>query len=275
MPDDMLKLENKNALVIGGGGDYQGGHTALRLAQAGCNVAIADASLEGARTYAEKVAAMGRKSSAHACDILDSAALEQVIARVDEEMGGIDVLAMIVGAPHWCKSMDLPIEAWDRDLAFNLRYVFVASRAAAKAMRAHGRGGAITCVTSISGVRAAPAHAAYGAAKAGLIHLVKSLAKEWGQFGVRVNSVAPGTIFSARVLDTPKSREAAAASGIPLKRRGQPDEVAKVITFLSSDLASYVTGETIMVDGGWSTSLEALPFSTSQNQESTAAPSES
>lgn len=260
MATDMLKLTNKNALVIGGGGGHMGGQTTLKLAEAGCNVAIADVALEGAQALAAQVSAMGCKASAHACDIMDAAAIERLVEQVDADMGGIDVLATIVGAPHWCPLSEFSLENWDRDFSFNLKYVFVASRAVAKAMAKHGRGGAITCVTSISGVRAAPSHAAYGAAKAGLIHLVKSMANEWGGDGIRVNSVAPGTIFSARVVDTPESREFARNSTIPLRRRGEPDDVAKVITFLSSDLASYVTGETIMVDGGWNTAPEKLPY---------------
>ncbi len=264
MVNDMLKLENKNALVIGGGGGHMGGQTTLKLAEAGCNVAIADLALEDAQSLAAQVNAMGRKASAHGCDILDPTAIERVVEQVDAEMGGIDVFATIVGAPLWKSIADMSLENWDRDFSLNLRYAFVACRAVARAMTKHGRGGAITCVTSISGVRAAPAHAAYGAAKAGLIHLVKSMANEWGGDGIRVNSVAPGTIFSGRVLDTPESREIARNSTIPLRRRGQPEEVAKVITFLSSDLASYVTGETIMVDGGWNTAPERMQFRTGQ-----------
>lgn len=260
MATDLLKLNGKNALVMGGGGGHMGGQTSLKLAEAGCNVAVADIALEGAQSLAAQIAAMGRKASAHACDILDAAAIERMVEQVDAEMGGIDVLATVVGAPLWTRLADYSLEQWDRDFSFNLRYVLVTCRAVAKAMAKHKRGGAITCVTSISGVRAAPSHAAYGAAKAGLIHLVKSMANEWGGDGIRVNSVAPGTIFSARVVDTPESRESARNSTIPLRRRGNPEEVAKVIVFLSSDLASYVTGETIMVDGGWNTAPERLPF---------------
>src|SRR5262249_32623810 len=116
---------------------------------------------------------------------------------------------------------------------------------------AQGTGGAIVSVASVSGLSAAPLHGAYGAAKAGLISLTKTLAVELAASGIRVNAVAPGAIATPRALAmTSPERRAESARAIPMGRWGEPEEIAKAVTFLASDLASYITGQTLVVDGG-------------------------
>ncbi|MCH7554369.1 MAG: SDR family oxidoreductase, partial [Chloroflexi bacterium] len=119
------------------------------------------------------------------------------------------------------------------------------------AMIAQGNGGSIISIASMSGISGAPRHSAYGAAKAGLIHWTKSMAVEWGPHGIRINAVAPGSIMTPRALaNTPPGRDEQLRSIIPLARRGEPDDIAKAVLFFASDMAGYITGQTLIVDGG-------------------------
>ncbi|MCY3569011.1 MAG: SDR family oxidoreductase, partial [Chloroflexi bacterium] len=140
---------------------------------------------------------------------------------------------------------------WDRDHRMNLRYFFINAQLAARSMIARGAPGSIVCISSVEGMQSAPNHASYGAAKAGLINLVRSMAVELAPHHIRVNSVAPGSIATPRIPASPERVKRTAEGLIPFKRLGETDEVAKAVLFLLSDMASYVTGHTLLVDGGW------------------------
>jgi NAD(P)-dependent dehydrogenase (short-subunit alcohol dehydrogenase family) len=142
-------------------------------------------------------------------------------------------------------------EQWELDHRRNLRHFFFTARAVAGSLIRREKPGAIACIASVSGLQSAPHHASYGAAKAGLMNLVRTMAVEWAPHDIRVNAIAPGSIATPRIPDTPEARERHRQSLIPMKRRGTTDEIGKVATFLVSDLASYVTGHTVPVDGGW------------------------
>jgi NAD(P)-dependent dehydrogenase (short-subunit alcohol dehydrogenase family) len=253
MSDDVFKLVGKKAVVIGGGLGM-GESTAMRLAEAGCDVAVVDLDIGRAEKVAGQVEALGRRAVPIACDVLDDKAVVAMVDEVERSLGGLDVMASIVGQAVWSGVLDLKPEQWDLDHRRNLRYFFVVAQAVARSMVSRGVGGAITAVSSVSGIGGAPGHAAYGAAKAGLISLVKSMAVELADHGVRVNSIAPGVIRTPRTLLNPNAAafdEQIRQSLIPFKRQGETDEIAKAILFLSSDLASFVTGQTLAVDGGW------------------------
>jgi NAD(P)-dependent dehydrogenase (short-subunit alcohol dehydrogenase family) len=198
MSNSVFGLEGKNALVIGGG-QGMGEATVMQLANAGANVTVLDLEMSRAEAIAAKVKALGRKSWAVSANVLDDAALKAVIAKVDADMGGIDVMASIIGMAGWSKLVDMSEDLWDLEQNRNLRYFFIAARETAKSMMKHKKEGSIVCITSIDGVRSAPYHAAYGAAKAGLIGLMKSMAAEWAIDGIRVNAVAPGVIITPRI----------------------------------------------------------------------------
>lgn len=246
----LFGLEGKKALVVGGGRGM-GEATALHLAQVGCDVAVLDNQQDRAEFVANEVEKLGRRAMPVVADILDEASVRHAVADVEAELGGLDVLVTIVGQALFKPLVDMTVEEWDSEQARNLRYFFVTGRAVAQSMMARGVKGSIVCVGSVDGVVGAPMHGAYGAAKAGLMHLVKSMAAEWGRAGIRVNSVAPGGITTPRLPETPESLAMMENSVIPLGRPGTTDEIAGAALFLTSNLSSYVTGHTLMVDGGW------------------------
>jgi NAD(P)-dependent dehydrogenase (short-subunit alcohol dehydrogenase family) len=261
MSQDIFKLDGKRAVVIGGGLGM-GEATVMRLAGAGCDVAVVDLDIGRAEKVAGQVEALGRRAIPIACDVLDDKSVTAMVEEVESSLGGLDVMASIVGQAEWSGMFDLTPEQWDLDHRRNLRYFFFVAQAAARSMVRRGVGGAITAVSSVSGIQGAPTHAAYGAAKAGLISLVKSMAVELADHGVRVNSIAPGIIRTPRTLLHTSAAEQDARirqSLIPFKRLGETDEIAKAILFLSSDLASFVTGQTLAVDGGWTAQFLVTP----------------
>lgn len=246
----LFGLEGKRAVVIGGGRGM-GEASALHLARAGCDVAIVDNVLERAELVAAEVRQVGRKALPVAADILDEGAVDGAIAGIERELGGIDVLVTIVGQAMFKPLLETSGAEWDAEMNRNLRYVFVTAKAVARGMIARGQGGAIVCVGSIDGVVGAPLHAPYGAAKAGLMHLVKSMAAEWGRDEIRVNAIAPGSITTPRLPETPESLAIIRDSVMPLGRPGTTDDIGGAVLFLASRLANYVTGHTLNVDGGW------------------------
>ncbi len=248
--NDVFGLKGKRALVIGGGAGI-GEHTSIRLAEAGCNIAVGDMDAGRGEAAARMLRTLGVEAYPIIGDVVDPVQVPKLVAQADEVLGGIDVLVTVVGATRTGSLLEMDLETWEHDQQLNLRHVFLLNREVAKAMVARNLPGVMTCVTSVSGVQAAPNHGAYGAAKAGLIHLVQTMAIEWAQYGIRVNGVGPGTVVTPRLPDTPERAEEVRRSKIPMKRRGTADEIAKAILFMSSDLASYITGQNLMVDGGW------------------------
>jgi 2-deoxy-D-gluconate 3-dehydrogenase len=249
MSNPMLGLEGRKALIIGGG-QGMGEASADCLAAAGCDVAVVDIDADRAARVAAKVKDAGRQGFAIVGNVLVDAEVPGIIAEADEKLGGIDVLVSIVGQAAMGPALEMTAETWDLDQTRNLRYFFVLAQAVAAAMIRRERGGAIIGIASVDGLQGSAYHASYGAAKAGLISLVKSLAVEWAQHGIRVNAVAPGHIVTPRLYDTNARVAFYADSPIPMKRRGQPSDIAKAVTFLASDLAGYVSGVALPVDGG-------------------------
>ena len=250
MLTSLLGLEGKKALIVGGGRGM-GESSAMHLATAGCDVAVLDNDMGRAQHVADAVNAKGRKGVAIVANILDEADVARAVAEAEEALGGLDVLVTIVGQALFKPTMETSLEEWDYDQSRNLRYFFVTAKAVAASMMARKSGGALVAIGSMDGLMGSPFHAAYGAAKAGLLHLVKSLAAEWGRDGIRVNAIAPGSITTPRLPETPEMLASLKASVLPMGRPGTTDEIAGAVLFLASSLSSYVTGHTICVDGGW------------------------
>jgi NAD(P)-dependent dehydrogenase (short-subunit alcohol dehydrogenase family) len=267
-----LGLTGRSVLILGAG-EGLGEQSALLLADAGCLIAVADLELERAGRVRSLLADRGTRSLALALDVTDDTALANAVERVDSELGNLYGLVTIVGGSStWSSITETTGDQWDHDFRLNLRYFFVAGREVARSLIRRGAPGSMVCVSSIDGFRAAGYHAAYGASKAGMISLVKSMAAEWGPLGIRVNSVAPGSTITPT---TPDIGEADIRPGrAPLRRRGTANEIAKAVLFLMSDLASYVTGHTLPVDGGLM-AIGPFPFGPSPSDHVLASQVES
>ena len=250
--EDMFGLSGKTA-VVWGGGQGLGAASARRLARAGCNIAVVDYVSERAEQIAGEIRVLGRQAVALTADATNEKQVQAAVTAAEEALAPVDVMVTVVGMATWKPLLDVDADDWSHDIAANLNSFLYTSRAVARSLRRTGRSGAIVGITSVSGLISAPMHAPYGAAKAALIHLVRSMAVEWGP-AVRVNAVAPGVIETPRVAATPE-RVAAVRSRLPMKRMGTADELAKAVLFLASDLASLVTGHTLAVDGGWTSAF--------------------
>lgn len=193
------------------------------------------------------------------CDVADPAGVARALATIAEKFGRLDALVNNAGIAIFKPILDITYDDWSRVLAVNLTGPFLCSQAAAPLMRDSG-GGAIVNITSISGLRASTLRTAYGTSKAGLAHLTQQQAVELASLGIRVNAVAPGPVDTAmaKAVHTPEIR-AAYHDAIPLNRYGLEQELAEAIYFLCSERASYITGQTIAVDGGFEATGIGLP----------------
>ena len=193
------------------------------------------------------------------CDVADPAGVARALASIAEKFGRLDALVNNAGIAIFKPILDITYDDWSRVLAVNLTGPFLCSQAAAPLMRDSG-GGAIVNITSISGLRASTLRTAYGTSKAGLAHLTQQQAVELASLGIRVNAVAPGPVDTAmaKAVHTPEIR-AAYHDAIPLNRYGLEQELAEAIYFLCSERASYITGQTIAVDGGFEATGIGLP----------------
>ena len=246
---DIFGLEGVPALVVGGGSGI-GRASANMLHRAGASVAVADLDPRLAEEVAAEVGGIAVSG-----DVTDRAGAAAVVDEAHAALGGLRVLVNIVGAASWADLSELDDAIWERDLRLNLTQHLYVCQAAAKHMIAGG-GGAMSLVASVSGLYGAPNHAAYGAAKAGVMALSRTMANEWGSKGIRVNCVAPDIIATPRVVAGFNERGVgemdaiARADGVPLGRWGRPEEIAGPLVFLASPLAGFMTGQTLVVDGG-------------------------
>ncbi len=238
-------LDGKRILVLGGG-QGMGESTSRLLAAAGARVAVADLEVDRAERIAKEVGGIPIL-----VDVTDDDALVDGIARTESELGPLDGLVTIIGMAAWARLTDMTTDIWDLDHRRNLRYFFIAAREVARSLIARGTPGSIVCVTSIDGIRSAAGHASYGAAKAGLVNLVKTMTAEWAGDGIRVNAVAPGAMITPRIPERSPEEEREMMTTVPMPRRGTPADIGKAVLFFLSDLSASVSGQTLAVDGGF------------------------
>lgn len=245
-----LGLTRKRVLLAGTGAGI-GRACALAFAEAGARVACVDVEPGRADEVADAVRAAGAEALPLRADVRRREDVAAAVEATVQAFGGIDVCVDIIGEARWGRVLELSDTDWDESFDLVLRHVFYLAQAVGKQMVAQATGGAIVSISSVSGIASAPLHAAYGAAKAGLMALTRTLAVELAAAGIRVNTVAPGAVLTPRVVQrlTPE-RRAESARAIPMGRLAEPEEIAKVVVFLASDLASYITGQTVIVDGG-------------------------
>lgn len=248
----LLDMQGRAALVVGGGQGI-GRAAALALARAGAAVAVLDAESERAKAVASELEAEGACALALSADVTRASDAERAIAESARGLGALDVVIDIVGSASWGSLLELDEATWERDFAVNLKQHWYVARSAARFFIDARRGGALCVVGSVSGVFSAANHGAYGAAKAGLLALVRTAAEEWWPHGIRVNAVVPGVVRTPRIEAAWAAGQIAKPSEETLARMASPDDIAHAAVFLVSDLARRVTGQSLIVDGGTTT----------------------
>lgn len=247
----LFSLESKVALVTGAGRGL-GRTMALALAAAGADVVVSARSEAEIESAAAEIRQLGRRAVAVPADITDPAACEALVRRAEAELGPIDVLVNNAGMNIRKPVLELSIEEYRQVLATNLEGYFLCAQAVGRGMVAR-RGGKVINISSIMGRVALPSQAAYASSKGAIEQLTKVLALEWAPSNVQVNALAP-TYFETeltRPLFNDPQRNAFITERTPAGRWGQPHELAGAVIFLASEAASYITGHTLLVDGGW------------------------
>ncbi|HLC27339.1 MAG TPA: SDR family NAD(P)-dependent oxidoreductase [bacterium] len=244
-----MELKDQGAIVTGGGGGI-GRATVLRLAREGAVIAIADLSAENARTVAEEVRAGGGKAIALPVDVTRSSDVARMVEETTKSLGRIDILVNVAGGSLQKAVAEMSEEEWDFIVDVNLKGTFLCSKAVLPTMMGR-RSGAIVNISSIYGFTGNATRAHYSAAKAGVVGFTKALAQEMAPYHVRVNAVAPGRIATPRVRGLYTDEEwKKRIDPIPMKRAGEPDEIAEAVFFLASPASIYITGQTLHVNGG-------------------------
>jgi 3-oxoacyl-[acyl-carrier protein] reductase len=246
----VFELTNTVAIVTGGGTGI-GRAISMKLAEAGADVVVTSRNPDHLEPVTKDIASIGRRSLAVTADVRKPDDVAHVMKRVTEEFEGVDILVNNAGASFRCAAEDISPNGWNAIIGINLTGPFLFSQAAAKIMM-KGGGGKIINISSIGGRDGDPGMAAYGAAKAGLINLTKTLAVEWASHNIYVNCIAPGLIFTEGVMEVFGMDKGAPPPRVrtALGRGGWPDEIANTVLFLASEASSYITGQTLCVDGG-------------------------
>lgn len=245
----MKLLEGKTALVTGASKGI-GNAIAKKFAAQGANVAFTYlSSVEKGEALEKELTAMGVKAKGYQSDASDFEAAEHLIKSVVEDFGGLDVLVNNAGITKDNLLMRMSEEMWDTVMNVNLKSVFNTVKASTRTFMKQ-RSGSIINMTSVVGIKGNAGQGNYAASKAGIIGFTKSVALELGSRGIRSNAIAPGFIETEMTAALDKKMVQSWRDAIPLKRGGTPDDVADCAVFLASDMATYISGQVIQVDGG-------------------------
>ncbi|MFN0063652.1 MAG: SDR family NAD(P)-dependent oxidoreductase [Myxococcaceae bacterium] len=256
----LLSLRGQVAIVTGGGKGI-GRAIGQRLAEAGASVLVADNDVESAQSTAQQIRAAGGTAQAIAADTAKAKDAAHVVQGAVDAYGRLDLLVNNAGIFPMTPALELTEETWDKVLSVNLKGAFFFAQAAAKQLAKGGRGGRIVNIASIDALHPSGALAHYDASKGGMAMLTRSLAAEWAPHGIRVNTLSPGGVrtpgadaamvrMGAGKVSAEEISKAFIAR-IPLKRMGEPDDIAKAVLFLASPMSDYVTGVNLVVDGGY------------------------
>jgi NAD(P)-dependent dehydrogenase (short-subunit alcohol dehydrogenase family) len=246
----MTRLDGKVAIVTGASRGI-GAATARALAAAGASVALAARDVDALERVAGEVRATGGRALAVPTDIRQPAAIEELVGRTVAEFGGLDIaFNNAAGGGHPPTPLtDVAVEDFDSALAINLRGTFLCMKHEIPAML-DGGGGAIVNMASTAGLEAVGGLAAYVSSKHGIVGLTKVAALEYAARGVRVNVVAPGPILTEQLVRAGEAARQGAAQAVPMRRVGEPEEVAATVAWLCGDAASFITGAVVPIDGG-------------------------
>lgn len=254
MTQQLFSLAGKKALVTGASRGI-GEVIAVAFAEAGADVAVAARGAEGLAATAKQVRDLGREAVEIPADLTTQEAASAVVAEAIDKLGQLDVVVNNAGGSNFVVPfLDMRMSGWEKVLRLNLDATMWICHAAGAHMTARGSGSIIN-VASVAGLAAAPFLSPYGAAKAAVVSLTKTLATEWGRTGVRVNALCPGwtaTELNRNLWDTPDGGAATIAT-VPMARWGRAEEMAGPAVFLASEASSYMTGQVLVVDGGQTT----------------------
>jgi NAD(P)-dependent dehydrogenase (short-subunit alcohol dehydrogenase family) len=248
---DFFDLSGKVAIVTGGGSGI-GRQMAQGLSEAGAELVLCARKVERCE---EAAAQMPTRALAMQCDVTDADSVESMVARTVDELGRVDILVNNAGTVWGAAPEDIPLKGWQKVVDVNLTGVFLCAQAAGRRMIERGEGGRIVNVASVAGLHGAPAEVVnalpYHATKGGVISLTKDLAWKWARHGINVNAIAPGW-FPSDMANFVIDSNPELARRIPLGRFGGPEDLKGVVVFLASRASDYVTGHTLVVDGGQS-----------------------
>lgn len=249
---DLFNVKQKVTIVTGAGRGI-GRSVALGFAEAGSHVVVCSRTTNELEELAAEIEEKGVKALVVPCDVSNPEDIDNVVSKTLEEFGKIDILINNAGLTKKHHAEEFPLEDWQQILDVNLTGVFLFAQKVGKVMLEQGHG-SIVNVSSVASKQAITKSIAYSATKGGVAMLTKNFASEWADKGVRVNAIAPAYIETPLVLGVKNHRPGFyedILNRTPMKRLGKPEEITGVAIFLGSEAASYVTGETIFVDGGW------------------------
>lgn len=242
----MINLKNKIAIVTGAARGIGKG-IALALAEEGCNVVVSDINEEDCQKVSKGLASQGAKSIGIKCDVSNAADVANLFAKVGQEFGKIDILVNNAGIYPFVPFEQMKEADWDMVMDINLKSIFLCSKEALKFIP---EGGRIINISSIAAFVGFSGLVHYCASKGGVNAMIRALALELASKKITVNAVAPGAINTPGA-SSPEEVKKQTICAIPLARMGEPEDIANAVVFLASDEASYITGQTIIVDGGW------------------------
>ncbi len=249
-----MRLKDKAALVTGASRGI-GEAIAMSFAREGADVVLnCSKSVTEAEKVAQEIKTLGRRTTVIQADVADKAAVDEMVKKVMADFGRIDILVNNAGMSVVGASAELEEERWRRGIDVMLTGVFFCSQAAGKEMIKQ-RNGKIINIASVNGIGAFPERVCYGSAKAGVMHLTRTLGCEWAKYNINVNAIAPGYIKTYLVTDLLAKGvydEKELANRTPAGRLGECEDVADAAIFLASEESRYIVGQTIVVDGGWS-----------------------
>lgn len=249
----VMTQEDSRVAIVTGGGSGIGRAIALALAADRCAIAIFDRNTRNGAAVASEIERSGQRARAYEIDVTVSGGVHQAVEEVVKTFGRIDVLVNNAGIGVLGSVEELAEEEWDRVMSVNVKSVFLCSRAVIPHMAARG-GGRIINVASVAGLVASPGRAAYCASKGAVVMLTRAMALDCAPRNINVNSICPGVVITPmteKSLRDPADRQRR-IDGTPLKRLAQPEEIAPAAVYLAGPGGSFVTGSTLVVDGGWS-----------------------
>lgn len=252
---DMFRLDGRTALVTGGGHGI-GRHLSIGLAESGADVVVVGRKLEPLQEVADVIEGMDRKAWVLQADLSDTAAIDTLVSTLNERVERLDILVNNAGMVWAAPTLEYPMSGWDRVFDLNVRGLFYLSQQLGKGMKAHG-GGSIINISSISAWRCASDEKepviAYNASKGAVISLTRDMAVKLAPDNIRVNGIAPGPFLTDMMNHVRHDEEKLGAfeSGIPQRRSGDEDDIKGVVVFLAGPASAFMTGQTLVVDGGW------------------------